>query len=56
MKSLGRLGWLFLHKELEHVRIWPPSSAGAWAGRGKGRWLEHEGPGPLGVALPLQNG
>ena len=56
MKGLGRPGWLFLHKRVEHVRIWPPGSAGAWAGRGKGRWLEHEGPGPPGVALPSQKG
>ena len=50
------MGSLFLQKTVEHVRIWPPGSAGAWAGRGKGRWLEHEGPGPPGVALPLQKG
>jgi len=56
MKGLGRPGWLFPHKKVEHVRIWPPGSAGAWAGRGKGRWLEHEGPGPPGVVLPSQKG
>jgi len=56
MKGLGRPGWLFLHKRTEHVGIWPPSSAGAWAGRGKGRWLEHERLGPPGVVLPSQKG
>ena len=56
MRSLGRPGWLFLHKRVEHVWISPPGSAGAWAERGRGRWLEHEGPGPPGVALPSQKG
>ena len=45
MMGLGRPEWLFLHKRVEHVCIWPPGSAGAWAGRVKGRWLEHERPG-----------
>ena len=56
MTGLGLPGWFFLHKLVEHVWIWPPSSAGAWAGRGRGRWSEHEGPGPPGVALPSQKG
>ena len=34
MRGLGRPGWLFLHERVEHVCIWPPGSAGAWAGRG----------------------
>ena len=56
MTGLSRPGWLFLHKRVEHVWISPPGSAGAWAGRGKGKWLEHEEPGPPGVALPSQKG
>ena len=56
MKGLGRPGWFFPFKKVEHVKIWPPSWAGAWAGRGKGRWLEHDGPEPPGVALPSQKG
>ena len=31
-------------------------SAGAWAERGRGRWLEHDGSEPARVALPSQKG
>ena len=27
MRGLGRPGWLFPHKRVEHVCIWPPGSA-----------------------------
>ena len=56
MTGLSRPGWLFLHKRVEHVWISPPGSAGAWAERGRGRWLEHDGSGPPRVALPSQKG
>ena len=56
MTGLGRPGWLFLHKRVEHVWIWPPGSAGACPGRGKRRWLEHDGSGPPRVVLPSQKG
>ena len=54
MTGLSRPGWLFLHKRVEHVWISPPGSAGAWAERGRGRWLEHDGSGPARVTSPSQ--
>ena len=56
MTGLSRPGWLFPHKRVEHVWISPPGSAGAWAERERGRWLEHDGSEPARVALPSQKG
>ena len=54
MTGLSRPEWLFPHKKGEHVWISPPGSAGAWAERGRGRWLEHDWSEPARVALPSQ--